>query len=195
MNKKIEDRIERFKRGEVSESSMKKRKLSRALVLINVGILIIILIFFRQSAEKKNFNAGITYDNLSYTFNIKRSAKEKGPVFSAHVSSRAPEGRDFIFKSSLGSVTLKYKDSIVYEGNFGDKIEALRLKPEEVKKIILHIDETGINDLIEENPDAVIPKRKSYLFNQQQYVPLEALIKINTIKPIILRIDFNYEID
>lgn len=195
MSKKIEDRIERYKRGEVSESSMKKRKFSRALVLINVGMLIIILMVFRPSSEKRDFNAGITYDNLSYTFNIKRSAKEKAPVFSASVTSRSMNDRDYFFKSSLGSVTLKYKDSIVYEGTFGDKIETLRLKPEEVKKIILRIDDTGIQDLIEENPDAVIPKRKSYLFNQQQYVPLEAQIKINTIKPITLRLDFNYAID
>ncbi|MCU0822883.1 MAG: hypothetical protein MUC95_10515 [Spirochaetes bacterium] len=195
MNKKIQERIERFQRGEVSESTMKKRKLSGTLVIINIAMLIIILIFFRQVSDKKDFNAGISYDNLSYTFNIKRNAKEKGPVFSAFVTSLAAEEREHIFNVSVGSITLKYKDAVVYEGNFGDKIESLRLKPEEVKKITLRVDETGINDLIDENPDSVVPKRKSYLFNQQQYVPLEANIKINTIKPVTLRLDFNYEID
>jgi len=195
MNKKIEERIEKYKRGEVSDSSTKKRKVSRALVLINVGMLIVILIFFRQSPAKKDFNACITYDNLSYTFNIKRSAKDHHPVFSASITSMSPDERQYLFKASIGGITLKYKNNIVYEGKFGEKIETLKLKPDEIKKIILHIDETGIRDLIEDIPEAVIPKRKSYLFNQQQYVPLEVQIKINSIKPVTLRLDFNYEID
>jgi hypothetical protein len=194
MNKKIEERIERYNTGALPEPALKKRKLSRVLVFGNIGLLVFILILFRQPNAEKAFHAELNYDNLSYTFNIKRSAKDQLPVFSASIASRAPEEREYRFKSSLGNVSLKYQDAVVYEGVFGEKIDALRLKPDELKKIILRIDESGIRDLIEENPDAVISKRKSFLFNQRQYVPLEAHIKINTIKPVTLRLDFNYEI-
>ncbi len=195
LNKKIAERIEKYKSGGISESSQKKRKLSGALVLINVGMLIIILIFFRQSSEKKNLNAGISYDSLLYSFNIKKSEKEDVPLFTAAIISQAAQDRDFNFRSSIGNITLKYKDVVVYDGVIGEKIEALRLRPGETRKIILRIDRSGIDNLIEENPDAVIPKKKSNLFRQQQYVPLQALIRINTASPITLSLDFNYEID
>lgn len=193
MNQKIKDRIERYRQIQPSESSLKKRKIARVLVFINIGLLVVLIFVFKQPVPKGLFHARVEYDSLSYTFDIKRNAGKDTLLFSSLISSTAPAERGYVYKSSIADIVLKYKDTIIYEGVVGEKVSLLRLKPGESRKLVLEISDTGILDFMEENPDAITPKRRS-LLSRQQYLPLEARITINSEKPVSLVLEFNYEV-
>lgn len=191
----IQERLERFRQGKLPEATVKKRRFSGAILAINVLLILLILFNVKKQHQEYYFSSSIGYDQALYRFSVTRSGKSSEYFVSLTVQSNAPTPRSFAFDSSIARARFQHDGTILYQTLLGDGSTRLMLKPGEVKNYTRTVDEVNIKNYIEKHPEAIKPPRKSYLFAEKQFIPMEAEIQINTEKKLSLALNFNYEIE
>lgn len=191
----IQERLERFRQGKPSESTVKKRRFSGAIFAVNVLLLLLLLFNVKKPHQEYYISSSISYDQALYRFSISRSGKSREYFVSLTLQSNAPAPRSFVFDSSVARVLLQHDGTMLYQTLLGSDSVRLALKPGEVKNFTRAVEDEHIRLYIREHPEAIKPPRKSYLFAEKQFIPMLAEIHINTEKKLSLALNFNYEIE
>lgn len=195
MNDKLKERIERYKEGKPSESTVKTRKFSRILVFINIALLLIILFYAKKPHDISYFSTRIVHNDLDYKISAAKNEKNKNLILSFTIKSTNSAGRTYYFNRSIASIGLYYDKELLCEVPVGENNPVITLAPHEIKNYVKIIDQTGLKRFCEDHPEFIKPRRKSYLFAEKQHLPLEMRITINVKEPISSILDFYYEVE
>ena len=191
----IQERIERYMAGTPSEGTLKKRRFSRILIFINLVLLAIILFVAKRPNVSTYQSTGIEYGSLNCRFSIGRDTKSGDYLLSVTLQSRDPVPREYIVDPPVASVLVSYGGRAIARASLGDNIRRITLAPGEVKSFVKPLDESPFEKFRDENPDALVPPRKTYLFAQKQHLPLEARLTVNLRERVSVTLNFNYEVD
>lgn len=193
MNEEITERLERHRQGLPPKST--RKKFSGVIVIINIILLGVFLLIYKKTPAKNFSTTAVEYENMNYTIVMARNTKAEKHNLSVKLQSTSKVPRTFNYTSSIMQIVFQSEGQVIYRTDIGKNDTRLILKPYESRIIEETMDDIIMNDYIENHPQLLIPRRKTNLFNETQYLPLTAVIKINTEKPITLFVEMKYEIE
>ncbi len=191
----LKDYIERVKSGKKSPESIRKRRLSRIILVIDIIIVITVLIIFnRNSNEPVYHSTSLSVNDIYYRASITREKESGIYLFSFVIKSESKKEKTLYFNESIAKLDLKYKMNTIYTTIIGDNLQKLKILPGEVKTFVSEINDSVIRQFASEHADVIIPRKKT-LFHVKRYIPLSGIITINTKEKVLARIDFNYMVE
>ena len=98
------------------------------------------------------------------------------------------------YNESIAKLDLKYKINTIYSEMIGADIQKITLLPGEVKTFLSEINDQAVIQFANENTEALDPGKKT-LFQRHRYLPVTAVIVINTKEKVLARIHFNYMVE
>jgi hypothetical protein len=198
MKPSIRERIENYKAGRPSNYSSTKenqRNFPKFLFFFTTFAIFAILYISKQAPQSPiTPYTQISYEQIEYSFSIKKISGEGNLLAMLTVKSNAIELKTEFYEKSVGSITLFYNDSPVLKEELGEGIQKLEFKPNEIKLFVKPLDGKILKKFIQDNPQALIPQKKSFLSWEAQYIPFKAKLTIHTLKSIKAIFDFSHKI-
>ncbi len=193
-SEKIRERIERHRLGLPSEETVKKRRFSRSLVIINLLLLIVMIFVFRRPVDRSYHTVGVEFDRTLYRLSLLRDGRSDGYRASLSVESVGGEAKTIFFSPPLAVLSIMYDSEEIERVEFGRSTSRLALHPGETRNFSNRIPAEGMEKFGREHPDLLIPPRRT-IFSRDQYIPLKARLTVNTAGRITTTLDFKYEVD
>ncbi len=193
--KAIQERLERFRSGKPSETTVKKRKVSRLILFFNVILIVILLFVARRPGDQGYFSTGIEYAGLKYRFSVTRAEKTRDCLFSLTVESAAAAAGEYLYTGPVAVIAVLSDGKTVTRAALGDGITRISLRPGELKNFVAVVTRPEFLAFARNNPEAIVPKEKSFLSMEKRRLPLEARITINTKETLSLPLHFTYEVE
>lgn len=190
---RIRDRLDRFRQGLPSEETTKKRKLSRALVFINLILLIVMLFVFKRPVERSYHTTSVEFDGALYRLSMVRDTHGGGYRASLSVESTTGEFKTITFDRPLAELSIMYDDSVIDRLELGESTTRLSLHPGETRNFARRIPDTRLIEFRDEHPETLVPPRRT-IFSRDQHIPLKARLTINRGGKISTTLNFNYEV-
>ena len=194
-NNFIKNTLKKITTGEKSPETVRKRRLSRIILLIDIIVIIVILIIFRQDSQgPAYYTTSLSINEIGYRASITREQETGSYLFSLTVKSESNRKKIITYSVHLANIDIKYNDNIIYNFALGSGTEQIILLPEEVKTFIHKIDYTAVNKFSQEHNEAIKPEKKT-LISAKRYIPLECIITINTGEKTSAKLNFKYVVE
>ncbi|HSV96526.1 MAG TPA: hypothetical protein VLM75_06260 [Spirochaetota bacterium] len=193
-SERIRRRIDRYKQGLPSEETAKKRKFSRALVLINIILLVVMIFFFKRPVDRTYHTTSIEFDGALYRLSMVRDTRGGGYNASLSVESASGEHRTIVFGRPLAELSILHDDGVVDRFDLGESTTRLALHPGETRNFVKRISDAKLLEFSKANPETLVPPRRT-IFSREQFIPLKARLTINTGRKISTTLNFNYEVE
>jgi hypothetical protein len=197
MNKRketLQQALERIHAGKHPESTIKKRRASRIILLVDIVLVILIMIFiYNRVPEKFYTSTTINYGGIQYRFSVTRESKKNEYLFSLTIKNNLQEIKRVAFSDAIADLIIYHGRDEIYKTRTGANITHLKLLPGELKIFINRIDSSTIEGFMSEHPDAIISKKRSLFSRSKDYIPLTALVTINLKEKISTKLKFNHE--
>ena len=191
-----QDTLKRIRSGEKPENSLKKRRLSRIILFIDIIIVVLILAYFnRRGTESYYHTNSLTLNNLEYRFSLVNERKYSNYIFSLTIKSNSTSEEQYYYNKSIADLTIQHDKEIIYKTSIGDNITSIKLLPGEIKTIVKEIDTNYFIKYAKEHTEYIIPKNKTLLALERRHIPLQAIITLNTSEVISTILNFKFEIE
>ncbi len=189
----IQERLDRYRSGEVSESTQKKRKTSRILLFVNLLLIMGIFLIMRKPEENRYLTSTVEFDGVHYRVSITRD-KKTGYLASITLQPATKEALTRRYHRAVAIVSLKYRDTVLTRTLLGPDIPTMSLLPGETKNFTSPINDLPLREYAKTHPEALVPPRKAFIFSETQFIPLDAVITLQTGKPVSISLNFKYEV-
>ncbi len=190
----IQEALERIQAGRHQNSTVKKRRLSRIILVIDALVIVLILLFiYNRAPEKLYTSTSINHGGLQYRFSMTKEGAAQQYLFSLSIKNTLPRQKRVSYNGGISDLLLLHGRDEVYRTAIGDAITGLSVLPGEVKNFISVIDTAVIERFVSAHPEYILSE-KSFLARRNEYVPLVALIRINIGEPISTTLNFNHEV-
>jgi len=185
-----EEALERVRSGRQPESHKKKRKLSRAVLIIDaIIVLAIFLFFFKDNKAPEFYSTSLEYKNCRIRYSINKDNAYNDYHFSVQIKGLS-ETSKFKVKDSFATVKLYYKKKEIKRFNLGDNIKHLNIAKNSIKSFTYTLERDEISKIIK------APKRKKrqYLIEFENNLTIESQLIINTEDTVSTKLNFQYEV-
>jgi hypothetical protein len=190
----IQEALERIQAGKHQNSTVKKRRLSRIILVIDALVIVLILLFiYNRAPEKFYTSTSINHGGLQYRFSMTKEGAAKQYLFSLSIKNTLPQRKRVSYDEAISDLLILHGRDEVYRTAIGDAITRLSILPGEVKNFISVIDNAAIERFVSAHPEYIISE-KGFLARRNEYVPLVALIRINIRESISTTLNFNHEV-
>ena len=194
-NNFLKNTFKKITSGQKSPETVRKRRFSRIILLIDIIIIIIILIVFKKDAQvPEYYSTFLSINEAGYRASITREQDTGSYLFSLTIKSESVRKKNLIFSGQLAKIEIKYMNDNIYDFALGKGIEKLELLPEEVKTFLHKIDTKAIRRFSDENNNAIKPVKKT-LVSVNRYIPMECVVTINTGEKTSVKMNFNYLVE
>ena len=199
MNKRskfTQETLDKINKGEKSEGTVKKRRLSRIVLVIDIIIIVLIVVFVtRKNDDTKYYSSSLSFNHLEYRFSIVRERESRNYLFSLSIKSNATTAREYVYEKSIAQLTIRHNEDVVFNTMIGDNVTNMRLLPGELKTFVLGINADNFNIYAKEHTEHLISEKKSLWESEKTYLPLLIIIKLNTREAVSTSLDFNHEVE
>jgi hypothetical protein len=190
----LQEALERIHTGKHPASTVKKRKASRIILLVDIVLVILIMIFvYNRAPEKFYSSTSINYGGMQYRFSVTREGKENEYLFSLTIKNNLHVAKKVAYKNAIAELIIYYGKEEIYKTRTGDNITHLELLPSELKIFISRIDNSILDGFMSEHPDYIVSTKRSLFSRSKDYIPLTALATINLKEKISTTLKFNHE--
>ncbi|MDY6968400.1 MAG: hypothetical protein SVR08_07085 [Spirochaetota bacterium] len=199
MNKKskfTQETLDKINKGEKSESTVKKRRLSRIVLFIDIIIIVLIVVFVtRKDDDIKYYSSSLSLNHLEYRFSIVREKESRNYLFSLSIKSNSTTESKFIYEKSIAQLTIHYNEDIIYSSTIGNNVTSIDLLPGELKRFVIDITADNFNNYAKEHTEHLIHEKRSLWESEKKYLPLSIIIKLNTREAVSTTLSFNHEVE
>jgi hypothetical protein len=190
----LQEALERIHTGKHPVSTVKKRKASRIILLVDIVLVILIMIFvYNRVPEKFYSSTSINYGGMQYRFSVTREGKENEYLFSLTIKNNLHVAKKVAYKNAIAELIIYYGKEEIYKAKTGDNITHLELLPGELKIFISRIDSSILDGFMSEHPDYIVSTKRSLFSRSKDYIPFTALATINLKEKISTTLKFNHE--
>lgn len=190
----IQEAMERIQAGKHPTSTVKKRRASRVILLVDIVLVILIMIFvYNRAPEKFYSSTSINYGGILYRFSVTREDKGNEYLFSLTIKNNLKKAKRVAYINAIAELTIYHGKAVIYKTETGDNITHLKLLPGELKIFISRIDSSIIDAFMSEHPDYVVSSKRTLFSRSKDYIPLTALATINMKERISTTLKFNHE--
>ena len=192
MNDEIKEKIERVRQGLPPKPS-KTKKISGFLIIINLIVILAMVTIYKKTPTRNYTTTTLEYDRINYNIVIAKNIKTGRHILTIALNSLAPGELTALYHSSIMQITFQSEGQFIYGTEIGRNETRQTFRPFEKRVFETMMDDAKIIDFIDNHPQSLIPRRKSNLIGDPQHLPLTAVIKINTEKPVTLIVELKYE--
>jgi hypothetical protein len=190
----IQEALDRIHAGKHPESTVKKRKASRIILLVDIVLVILIMIFvYNRAPEKFYSSTSINYGGIQYRFSVTREGRDNDYLFSLTIKNNLHMKKKVAYQNAIAELIIYHGKEEIYKTKTGDNITHLELLPGELKIFISRIDSSIIEGFMSEHPDYIVSAKRSLFSRSKDYIPLTALATINLKEKISTILKFNHE--
>lgn len=190
-------RVELFRDGKPTEGTVKRRKNTRRILLINIGLLVAIFFTYRNIPSGVYSSGSIDSNQVRYRLSIseKKDSEQPAAYFASFtIQSFSDTPRKISFPEKGAVLLFLHGDTVVYSEQLADTDTAIPLAPGEIKNFVMEIHDTPLRNYARAHPDAVVPLRKGFMRGTKRRLPLTAKIVIHGDTPETLSLKFKYEV-
>ncbi len=188
--------LDKIKTPHGSERLAKKRRISKVILIIDIILVVIIfMVFNRDSNDTEYYSTSVTYNNIVYRFSASKEMDTDNYLFSLSLRSNSNVDITERFKRSIAEIKLYGNDKFLFKTVLGENVQSIRLQPGELKTFITEIGNSKFTSFAEANPDTISPQKDTLLMFEDKHILLNAIITINTKEKIITDLKFKYEVD
>jgi len=189
----IQERLERYRSGLPSESTQKRRRVSRMLLFVNLIILVGIILIFKMPEQPTYFSTGISYGGIHYRVSLSRN-QHKSYMISLSLTGEAETAATHRYRGGVAAVSFTHGATVVMKTVLGANVASVSLPPGENRNFTLTINEEPLKTFALNHPELLVPPRKAFLFSKTQHIPLEVKTTFNTETPVTITMNINYEV-
>jgi hypothetical protein len=195
MKSDLKERIEMGRAARQNESIYRRKKVSKILVIGNLLVVVAMLFYARKPSQIRFSTSIIEYNEINYRLSVTNENEIQKILISLALKSKSTVKKSENYLKNVITLVIKHNDRILYDTTLGNDITILGFAPDEVKSFRVLIDESLFKKFAADHPDSISPKRRTYIFGEQQYVTFKIEMKINTPRSIYSEMDFHYYIN
>jgi hypothetical protein len=190
-----EQMLERIREDKQPETSQKKRKLSKILIIVD-GILIALILLFMYNKDDNRLyqSTSLDFDNVRYRFSVGLDEDTNNHLFTLSMKSLAKKEKSINYYNSIAKLYIYHNLVLITENEIAPEVKKVKFLPGEVKTFVIPLEETKIIAYIKKNPDSVPKGIRSLIQFEGAQLPLEAKIIINVKNKVSTHLHFNYEV-
>jgi len=190
-----EKALKRVQSGEHPKSSIKKRRLSRIILIVD-GLLVIglLIFFYNKNPEQTYLSSSVNFKNVEFKFSI-NSGEKRSYFFTLEIKSDSNREKQLLFNDSVAELIIKHNNKPIIKRPIGENITRLILQPNGNRRFIELIKGTDIKEYADLHPELIKSRQKTLFQVEKPHIPMKAEILINLKEKISTSIDFNCRVD
>jgi hypothetical protein len=192
---KIKNTLNRIKTGKHPDATVKKRRLSRMILLIDGLVIVLILLFmYNRQPDKVYHSQALTYDECEYRFSVSGLPGQNKLFFSLSILSKKKQRTVIYFNKTLATMAVMYNNDVIYNNIFGKDITSLALQPDESKTFVLQANQELLQAYAATHPAALINDPQKIFSFKKTNLPITVELTLQTGKKLTTALHFNYEV-
>jgi len=195
-NKFSEEILRRMKPGKTPDDTIRKRRFSRIILLIDIIFVILLLIFiYNQTPDPIYHTTSLTYNDIQYRFSITRDSSSNIYILSLTIKSNSKKENNYFYNKSIANFIIKHGDEIIYKSSICKNITNIKLLPGEIKTFIKELEPHIFIEFIENHPEYKTSEKKNLFSFSKKKIPFEIVLIFNTLETVSTKLNFNYRME
>ncbi|MDY6932966.1 MAG: hypothetical protein SVZ03_01930 [Spirochaetota bacterium] len=191
-----QETLEKIRTGEKPKTFIKRRRLSKIILIIDIIVIVIILAIINQRGHESIYHTtSLILDEMEYRFSLIREEKSSNYVLSVTIKSNSNVEKSYYYNNSIADINIQHAEAKIFNLSIGDNISSVKLLPGELKTFVKGIDISYFRRYAEENPEHITPPQKTLISLEKRHVPLQAVITLNTKERVSTKLNFKYRVE
>jgi len=186
--------LERIRSGEGSDSSRKKRKFSRILLVIDAVLVLALLGYFTNREKQPTYRAvKFHYGDIEFRFS---AARDGSGDYLFTLSARKPEKikREIMFNGSIATLVLTHGNTIIAQKTMAAGSRRIDFEGNAVRTYIVPVEDDILKNFADSHRDSIKNERKTLISFVKPTIPMKAVLTLNTGEKISTELDVPYEV-
>lgn len=152
-----EQTLKRIRSGEPPPAVKKKRTLSRAVLVIDAIVIILVLAFLNSRGSKnENVSAIIETDGLTVRFSVNKAGELDAYLMSLSLTSSLDREKTWHFEKSAATIRLAHKNNVFFEDEISKNTSQITILPGETRTFSIMVRTEIIDDYLKTS----MPKKR-----------------------------------
>ncbi len=195
-SEKLQQKLNEIQSGQMPESSRKKKKLSRNILLLDIVFIIAILIFYSAiDRDKKYESVSIGSQGIEYILSINSLPKKH--TVTVNIVNKKNENTEIAFSNlSVGKITINDKfDREIASFPIADNISSISLAVGETRTYLINVDNSILNEYTKKHNDLIDEPKKKVFSVLNSELKLKVTLSLNSVPQISTSLNYSANVD